>query len=186
MGSNKNGKVVIICKNCDIEYKVKLSHGPRSKYCSKQCQAEDYKKRYLGKNNPNFNKNLDRDYDGYKLSYKVGRITLHKLITLEYLKLNSIPKGFNIHHRDCNINDNTPENLAVLNYSDHRWIHKQFGNACLWAYCHNKIDLESLCSWSTDPERAKQILTTSLTTQIGVFKSHELLENLEEDNQQLS
>lgn len=171
----KQKKFVKIAKKT---YKVKCSHRDRSSYCSKQCQAISYRDKYKGINNPNFNKNVDRDYNGYKLTYKTGsRESLHKLVVFETLNINSIPKGYNVHHRDCNINDNTPENLVVLSCSDHRWLHKQFGNATLWAYCNNKIELEKLCSWSTEPDRARKLLDINLYKQIGVFKSDKLLEN---------
>lgn len=179
MGSNKNGKIDKICINCNNTYSVKYSHRERSKYCSKQCLAEHYKERYKGVNNPNFNKNVDRDYDGYILTYKDGRQALHKSVALEVLRLNNIPIGYHIHHRNCDINDNTKENLAVLSCSDHRWLHKQFGNASLWAFCTGKVSLEDLCSWSTDPTKAKILLETKIENQIGVFKDCELLENSE-------
>lgn len=176
MGSNKNGKVLKTCKCCQKEYEVKYSHRDRSKYCSKVCQATDFKQRYKGINNPNYNKNSDRDYDGYKLTYKDGRQALHKSVSLEVLNIKQIPIGYQIHHRDCNINNNLPENLCVLSASDHRWLHKQFGNATLWAYCNNKISLEELCSWSTDPEKTKYLLPLNLYLQIGIIKDCELLE----------
>lgn len=186
MGSNKNGRVEKVCRNCEKVYSVKFSHSNRSTYCSKSCQAEAYKERYKGVNNPNYNKNVDRDYDGYVLSYKIGRIALHRLVAMEVLGLSKLPTGYQVHHRDCNINNNTPENLSLLSAADHRWLHKQFGNATLWAYCHGKISLEELCSWSTDPQKAETLLPLTLEKQIGVFKSDELLENLEVGNQQPS
>lgn len=176
MGSNKNGRVNKLCVECGKEYTARFSQRDRTKYCSKVCQAKNFKERYKGKNNPNYNKNINRDYDGYKLTYKDGRQPLHKSVTLEVLNLSEIPKGFHIHHRDCNINNNLPENLCVLSTSDHRWLHKQFGNATLWAYCTNKISLEELCSWSTDPDKANNLLPLNLYLQIGIIKDCELLE----------
>jgi len=73
-----------------------------------------------------------------------------------------VPEGYCIHHRDCNIYNNDPSNLALLTNSDHRWIHKQYGNATLWAFCNNKVSLEDLISWSNNPERAKNLLTKSI------------------------
>ena len=93
-----------------------------------------------------------------------------------------------MHHRDCNVDNNTPENLVLLINSEHRWLHKQFGSATLWAFINEKIKLETLLQWTDDIEKAKRLLPLNLLEQkiSGVFKSGELLENLEVDNQQLS
>lgn len=46
--------------------------------------------------------------------------------------------------------------------------------------------VEKVCSWSTDPQKAETLLPLTLEKQIGIFKSDELLENLEVGNQQPS
>ena len=182
------------CTCCGKLFHMKESQKNRYKrnngfFCSLNCMAENRRIFYKGENNPNY-KGKERDYDGYLISNlpRFGRIKLHHGITFEILGINKVPKGFQIHHRDCNINNNTPNNLALLTDSDHRWLHKQFGNATLWAYVHNKIDLQSLMTWSMDEDRTKRLLDLNILIQkeIGVFKQGELLENLEVDNQQPS
>jgi len=123
------------------------------------CHTEYKKEFYKGKNNPNF-RGKQYDDDGYRINHyqKTGRIKEHHYVTFNALGIDKIPKGFCVHHRDCNIYENTPENLAMILQSDHRWIHKQFGNATLWAFCHNKVTYEELVSWSNDPERCKLLL----------------------------
>lgn len=149
-------------------------------FCNVACMALWKSKNSFGTNNPNF-RNKMYDYDGYRIihSEKIGRISVHKLVTFEILNINNIPKGHHIHHRDCNHLNNDPNNLVILTLSDHRWLHAQFGSAVLWAFCNNKIDLETLISWSNDKERAQKLLPLTIYNQIGVFKSDELLENPE-------
>lgn len=85
----------------------------------------------------------------------------------EYLNLDKLPKCYCVHHRDCNVDNNDPLNLVILTYSDHKWLHKNFGNATLWAYFHNKVDLETLISWSRDAEKTKKLLPLSIYDQIN-------------------
>ncbi len=54
------------------------------------------------------------------------------------------------------------------------------------AYSRGDISLDTLCEWSDNPDCARNLLTLTLEKQIGVFKSRELLENPEEDDQQPS
>lgn len=172
------------CPTCLKLFKIKPSHSYRRKYCSKQCQGLAYTERYLGERNPNFkNKN---NVGGYELTYKVGREFIHRLIVKEYLNLSCLPKGYQVHHRDCNRCNNKINNLVLLNNSDHRWLHKQYGNATLWAYYNNKISKSELVSWSDDMIKAQRLLDLTIENQRGVFKSDELLEKPEMVNQQAS
>lgn len=63
--------------------------------------------------------------------------------------------------------NNDPENLAVLTISDHKWLHKQFGVAVLWAFCRGRIESETLVAWSDDRERAKRLLPLNVRIQEG-------------------
>lgn len=166
------------CTQCNKDFFLKvykLNKGKLGTFCSANCSSEYIAEYYKGKNNPNYRAKMYDD-DGYLLDHipKVGRVKVHKYVTLQYLGIAYIPKGYHIHHRDCNIHNNDIENLAILTVSDHMWIHKQFGSATLWAFYHNKISLELLVSWSNDKHKANKILTTNLKNQIGVFKPREL------------
>lgn len=171
----------IKCKICNKEFNKKPSRIKKSKlgnFCSKECSNKFKSDFYKGKNNPNY-RNRIYDYDGYRIIHHKtkGRQKEHSYITKEILNLKEIPKGFHVHHRDCDILNNDPKNLVLLNISDHQWLHKQFGNATLWAFMNNKISEEKLISWSTDKNRAKRLLNLHLEKQIGFFKSRELLED---------
>lgn len=186
------------CTQCKILFHLKESSKRRYKrvhgyFCSTKCVSDFRKIKYLGENNPNFRIQVDKDSDGYKLIYlpTFGRIKLHHKVVFEILNINKIPKNYHVHHRDCNRNNNDPINLVIINNSDHRWLHKQFGNATLWAYLNNKVSLDELIKWTNDIERAKRLLPISVLDQIGIFKQGELLENptlerQKEDNQQPS
>jgi len=91
---------------------------------------------------------------------------LHKLVVLETLGVSKIKKGLCIHHRDCQTENNFPQNLVVLTTSDHWWLHKQFGNAGLWAFCNGKLSLDEACSWSNNPELARRLLPMNVVDQV--------------------
>lgn len=170
------------CTNCNIKFHLKPSQKKRynrtmGEFCSMKCSTQYKKDFYKGVNNPNF-RGRQYDQNGYRINHypKIGRQKEHHFITTSYLQLDKIPKNYIVHHRDCNIYNNIPENLALLTPSEHRWLHKQFGNATLWAYCNNKVSYDELCSWSNDSERCK-LIQLNLINQSGVFKSDKLLEN---------
>lgn len=158
------------CTECGKLFHLKESSKKRYKrtqgyFCSTKCVAEFRKKAYFGVNNPNF-RNAERD-GKYLLDRlpKFGRIKLHHKIVFEYLKIDNVPNNYCVHHRDCVVDNNSEENLVLLTWSDHRWLHKNFGNATLWAFVHNKVSLEELCSWCKNPEKAKRLLTLNIINQ---------------------
>lgn len=174
--SAKIAKPNTTCTECGSNFHIKESQKKRYKrshgyFCSTTCVATFRKKAYAGENNPNFQ---NRTHDnGYRLAYipKFGRIKLHHKVVFEYLNIDRLPKGYCVHHRDCNVENNDIENLVLLTHSDHKWLHKNFGNATLWAFVNNKIDLETLISWSRDIEKSKKLLPLSIINQINEFKA---------------
>lgn len=198
LGIYNKGKNNTICTQCGKDFHIKESQKKRYKrthgyFCSTTCVSNFRKNKYLGKENPNFRIQVTRDTSGYKLTYlpKFGRIKLHHKVVFEILNINKIPNGFCVHHRDCNVDNNDPINLVVLSNSDHRWLHKQFGNATLWAFCNNKISLKELLQWTNNIEKAKILLPLNILDQklTGIVKQGELLETpitFSEDNQQPS
>lgn len=177
LGIYNKAKNNTICTQCGGHFHIKESSKKRYKrnhgyFCSTLCVAKFRKVKYLGEENPNFRKQVTRTSDGYKLSYipKFGRIKLHHKVVFETLNISKIPTNYCVHHRDCDIDNNLPENLVVISHSDHKWLHKQFGNACLWAYINDKISLEELLKWTNDIERAKFLLPLNLLLQKEQFK----------------
>lgn len=174
------------CDCCGTKFNTKTSHLNRRKYCSKQCQAIAYTTRYNGKNNPNY-RHRTSNTDGYCVDIVNGKSkTIHVAVVYEYLNISN-HNGYHIHHRDCNKHNNVLSNLVVITNSDHLWLHKQFGNATLWAYCNGKIQKDTLIEWSDNKERARNLLDlTVLQQDSAVLKLGEFRESLEIDNPELS
>jgi len=163
------------CTQCGVGFHLKESSKKRYKrsqgyFCSTKCVANFRKKEYLGENNPNFRENVTTD-GGYKLDYlpKFGRIKLHHKIVFETLNINKLPEGYITHHRDCNINNNDPNNLVLITPSDHRWLHKQFGNATLWAYYNGRVTLDELIVWSNNKKKTEKLLPLNIPKQKNEF-----------------
>jgi len=164
------------CTSCGKAFYMKASQVARYSrklgvFCSYACTAQAKSVAYSGESNPN-HKGKNVDEDGYRIyvppaSYLNGlkRMKLHQAVCCEALGIRQIPKGVHIHHRDCNLLNNEPENLVTLNISDHKWLHKQYGVATLWAFCTGKVGLDSLISWADDPERARKLLPLNINHQ---------------------
>jgi len=173
-GEYHSGKNYTICTECGNSYHLKESSKKRYKrtqgyFCSTKCVADFRKKQYIGENNPNF-RNIQRK-EGYLLGYlpRFGKIKLHHKVVFEFLNISKIPDNYCVHHRDCEIDNNDIENLVLLSGSDHRWLHKNFGNATLWAYMNNKISLDELCDWCKSPAKARKLLPLSIANQIEII-----------------
>jgi len=166
MGLMFRSKNNTTCEQCGKEFHLKPVRKKRSNnnFCSIGCHASWKSENQRGSNNPNF-RNRQYDNDGYRVIHTptYGSMKEHKVVVMEIL--GDIPEGFVIHHRDCNPLNNVPENLSVMCPKDHRWIHKQFGNATLYAYYYNKIDKVSLISWSNDKDRAERLLDVNILNQ---------------------
>ncbi len=159
------------CTNCKKKFHLKPSAIKRYNrnmgiFCCQKC-CTDYKINYYkGANNPNY-RGRTYDNDGYRLFHypKKGRLAIHRYNVFNHFGVEKLPKGYCIHHRDCDIYNNDLINLVVLSNSDHRWIHKNFGTAPLWGAMNGKIDIETLINLSTDKKRARDLLTLSVLDQ---------------------
>lgn len=169
---------LVSCRECGKQFPLKKSQAKTvwGNFCSKACITAFRKRATLGEGNPN-NKSRNFNQDGYRiysppapLGLGLGKIKMHKAAVLVTLGLKSIPKGLHIHHRDCNVLNNDPSNLALLTASDHKWLHKQFGVATLAAYMRGDIATDLLASWSDDPSRALILLITSVDMQCEIIK----------------
>lgn len=161
------------CTQCGHMFHMKKSQQKRysrslGTFCSNSCSAEFKKVKYTGSENPNW-KNKGTDSDGYLIWVKpsmtgigIEEKRLHRAVACEVIGVVKIDKMIHIHHRDCNILNNTPENLAIMNASEHKWLHKAFGNAVLYALSVGKTTIEELSSWCYEPNKAKELLTRDL------------------------
>lgn len=119
-----------ICATCGKSMYVIESRIGRQKFCSGDC----YHKYNLMKN----------DSKGYSMVYcnkRKKNIRTHIKLVLDYLNLDNIPKGYNIHHRDCNKNNNILENLVLLNTAEHAKLHNALGNIGLNLVTLNNSDI---------------------------------------------
>lgn len=165
------------CSECGVHFPIKKSAVERRKvwgvFCSGKCSSAFRSRMILGDNNPN-SKSRNYDHDGYRLyvPYGKGKVKLHRWNAIQALGIDSIPKDIHIHHKDCNILNNDPKNLQAMSLPDHRWVHKEFGSATLWALQHDKVTLESVTSWSSDPTRANYLLQQNVITQGEQLKAY--------------
>jgi hypothetical protein len=195
LGEYKKAPNNVLCLECNKSFHLKPKRMKRVKngnFCSIACFASWKSKNQFNEHNPNF-RNRMYDNDGYRIIHSdtYGREKMHIAVCKEILKVEKLPLKHHVHHRDANHLNNDPSNLVILSLSDHQWLHKQFGNATLWAYMNNKVSLETLGEWSNDKEKTFRILPLDIYQQIGVFKQDELLESptlerQKEDNQQPS
>ena len=157
------------CTSCGKEFHKKASSKTNARignFCSVDCLSSAKSEFYLGERNPNF-RGKNTDYDGYLYTSYARKFIyspkLHREVAFTHL--GCAPENTHVHHRDCNVSNNDPYNLVVLTASDHKWLHKQFGNATLWAVVHEKINAKEVCNWSDNPERAKRLMLLDCVTQ---------------------
>ena len=163
------------CAECGTLFPQKPSQQSRNKvwgsFCSDKCNSVFRSRITLGRGNPN-SKGRNYDQDGYQLYTPAGKGTtkLHHYVTFEALGISKLPAGFHVHHRDCDVLNNDASNLQLISSSDHKWLHKEFGSATLWAIQHGKLDANEAASWSSDRRRAEALLFSNVNTQAALWK----------------
>lgn len=181
--SNKIKKECPICKK---EFEVKQSHNKRRICCSIGC-SNKYRSIYkIGENNSNY-KTLEKIENGIKVKdYSRYKEPYHKIVK-DWFGITKSIKGYDIHHRDCNPNNNDISNLVLLPRNAHMLLHKYLGNILLKAYANNLITKDILFSYCTNEQIIflNEVIDLNITHQ-AVIKQGELLENHEDDNQQPS
>lgn len=168
----------VLCRECGIEFPRKLSQARKvvwGSFCGPTCMSAARSRLTIGDGNPNW-KGRNFDSDGYQvfipqasLKLGFGKIKVHHAVALGKVGLTKVPKGMHVHHKDCDSQNNGATNLQFLNASDHKWIHKQFGSATLWAISKGKIDINDAASWSDDPTRALSILMFDVESQAALM-----------------
>lgn len=185
-------RVTLICPICGKSYECKQSKIKNHRTCgNKECRSKWISKTRCGENNANY-KSVEnilklQHADGER-HYKSR--TFYQHVAKEVLGLNSIcdlPKGYVIHHKDANHENNNVENLVMIPKSTHRLIHSIFGNIMINALHTGKIDRETFFRMCNEEQANfyKEIIDLNITHQV-VVKQGELLESPEEDNQQPS
>lgn len=162
------------CRYCGTAFWLKPSEKrgkrPHGFFCSNVCYGKFKSVVCVGQKNSNWRGGEDSlGYRTYVPSSLRGRAysqrKLHQAICCEILGIDAIPRGLHVHHRDCDPRNNMPSNLAVLTISDHKWLHKQFGIAPLWAYMRGRVSSSEMKRWSDDPDRAERVLMACVESQ---------------------
>lgn len=150
-GEYRKAKPNHICPICGKPFHLSESENRFVNCCSYKCMGEYRKIFYVGENNPNYgnkgSKNpiwksdkrispygyiLVRD-ESHPYRNVDGFVFEHRLIAERYLlteenrvEINGkfyLKKGFDVHHKDRNRQNNSPENLLVLTRSEHMKLH---------------------------------------------------------------
>lgn len=197
MGEYFKAKPNTTCTTCGKFFHMKQSQKDRYErplgyFCSVNCLSENKKETFKGSGNhqnglighlnPSYkgliiNKTNHKQNDlyiyvgkDYPKSNKSGRVLYHRYLVNEnnhlfddkfFEVINGkavIKDDFDVHHKDGNHDNNSISNLDILTHSEHTSLHN----------------------------REKIIIRDKTGRISGVFKSGELLENLEADNQQPS
>lgn len=168
------------CKECGIMFRKKVSDARKTvwgNFCGAKCLSAARSRLTIGESNPNW-RGRNCDQDGYR--YFVGgrsvngrRIKEHHHVALTNAGLSELPKGMHVHHKDCNILNNRPDNLMILTSSDHKWLHQQLGVAILRAIQHGELDAMYAAGLCDDPSRAAQMLLGDCQTQGAMWAYHQ-------------
>lgn len=171
---------LVNCRECGKEFHRKQSHQNRrivhGNFCGTECAGAFKSRHCIGENNSNY-RGRNYDFDGYRIfspaaSLKLGfgKIKIHHAVVFQVLEIKKLPKGMHVHHKDCNVENNNPENLLLMLNSDHRWLHKQYGSATLAAYESGKINVNDIASWSDDHVKAKFLLLLNVIEQKKIIE----------------
>ena len=68
----------------------------------------------------------------------------HKIVAEQFIK--SIEKGEVVHHKNFNGSDNSPDNLMVMNWKEHKNLHSDHNKNVLWGAANYDIQLNKLLS----------------------------------------
>lgn len=184
-------QVELTCPICGKKYSVMKSKVSHFRTCGDPNCKREWLKQKTGIRNSNFKT------EEKLLAERAIRKNQHDVSKTEYLhvvklalglkSISKIPKGYVVHHKDCNHMNNEPTNLVLLPKTAHRLIHTWFGNIMVSALHTNKVTREEFFKFCTDEQRKfyEQIIDLNITNQ-AVVKQGELLEKPEEANQQPS
>lgn len=164
-------KIELTCPICGEIYECKVSKIKHHRTCGKkECRSEWLKRTREGSGNSNY-KNVNEllKETNSKSTHDKSK-TIYKHVVKENFKLSSttkIPKGYHIHHKDGNHENNVPENLILLDKSTHMLIHRFFGNVLINALHTNKISRDFFFSLCNDVEKEfySKIIDINITNQ---------------------
>ena len=180
-----NKKIEKKCPICGKIFWVKNSQKHRRICCSLDCSKTYRSLTKVGENNANYRGFIIEN--GVKSKYYKCYKEPYRRIVKDHFGLKNLLKGYDIHHKDCNPDNNEKQNLVVLPRNVHMLLHRWFGNILLSALHTGKISREDFYKLCSDEQKTlyENIIDLDITGQ-AVVKQGELLESPEEDNQQPS
>lgn len=175
--TSKKKKPETRCAQCGAMFHRKKSRVDKTKFgsfCNTKCHSAYKSENNTGPRNPNY-KGSGVDYDGYVLyvPHSTGGVKerkLHRATVAEIFGIDRLPDGVHVHHRDCNVLNNDPGNLAMMTPADNKWIHKQYGSSTLWAIQNDRVSIAEASSWSSNPRRANRLLSLDCMSQFCAYK----------------
>lgn len=167
-----NKKVELICPICGEKYECKKSTINNHKTCGKkECRSKWLSKTRVGSGNGNYKtvNSILKENNCKHIHDKSKTIYMH--VVKENFNISSVknlPKGYVIHHKDGNHENNAPENLILIDKSTHSLIHRYFGNVLINALHTNKISREFFFSLCNDSQKEfyLNIIDINITNQI--------------------
>lgn len=177
--------VNVKCKICWKEIYVKPWRYREDKMwytCSREHSRRLRVEYYLWKNNPNY-KWRDTTYDWTSrlaLIPKLWNVKINDVVMKIMLWIKEKPKWYEIHHKDCNINNNNPDNLVLLNKKDHQLLHKNFWRVWLIMIAEWKLSIEDAAKYSWYDNIMIELLNRSLITQKESWEFDEFKVNEDE------
>lgn len=183
-------RIKLICPICGKEYECKQSKINHHRTCGDEKCKHIWKcETTKGINNSNYKIVEDVIKEQSCRNHGKSR-TIYQHVVKEVLGLKSVrnlPKGYVIHHKDANHDNNDVDNLVMIPKSTHRIIHTWFGNIMINALHTGKIDRDIFFSMCNEEQKTfyKEIIDLNIMHQV-VVKQGELLESPEVGNQQPS
>ena len=123
----KGGMIEVKCKNCGkklLRHPGRIARG--KSFCNHKCKGNWMKKNTIGKENSHWKGGIHYDKNGYRMIYKPRHHRAHSngyvyehILVLEKVLNKKILRKYDIHHLNGIRDDNRPENLALVNPSEH-------------------------------------------------------------------
>lgn len=102
------------CPICNTKFKTQKNHKREKTVCSRSCSNTYFRS---GENNPNYKDGFDGDKRYRKICFKYHQ---KKCCICEFDHI------IEVHHMDCNKNNNNPNNLIPLCPNHHRMFHSRY------------------------------------------------------------
>lgn len=169
-------KTVKTCPICNENFLVKKSHESIRICCSLNCSKKYRSLHGMKEDNPNYRGIIVELEDGVKRKDYSNYKQPYRRVAMDFLNVDVLPKGYDVHHKDANEKNNNEYNLILLPRRTHMLIHRWFGNILLNAIETEKIKWDVFYSICTEEQANlyKNIEGINVTNQILITDDVEL------------